>query len=374
MKTNLSSACFLTLAGLVMPSIAQCDTFVVKDGDFADGVYEFRYYSKSQTTTVNGVQNSAYSLFLTNDGWDPPPSASKSFWHAKGGFYDAQVAGSCTMGWDLRGVTRTIARVEMMADAHLAQFDPFRDDAWCDRLYGRIALPDATFGANTYMSVFEFVGDNDPGRNTVENAGFVDDITDVIGRIAPGWMADPTLLELKFGYQQHPIDASHPSIPREHLQIFRDNTGAGDDSFLLRITLEANPSALVNISTRGTVGIGPERLIAGFVIEGDTPKTVIIRGVGPALTGYGLTDVLPDPRIDLYRKDPGGDVLYESNGDWDPLGDLEATFAKVGAFAFQPNSKDACLMLTLPPGGYTAKVGGEGGVTGVALVEVYEVP
>ena len=56
MKTNLSSACFLTLAGLVMPSIAQCDTFVVTDGDFADGVYEFRYYSKSQTTTVNGVQ------------------------------------------------------------------------------------------------------------------------------------------------------------------------------------------------------------------------------------------------------------------------------------------------------------------------------
>ena len=117
MKTNLSSACFLTLAGLVMPSIAQCDTFVVTDGDFADGVYEFRYYSKSQTTTVNGVQISPSSLFLTNDGWDPPPSASKSFWHAKGGFYDAQVAGSCTMGWDLRGVTRTIARVEMMADA-----------------------------------------------------------------------------------------------------------------------------------------------------------------------------------------------------------------------------------------------------------------
>jgi hypothetical protein len=47
----------------------------------------------------------------------------------------------------------------------------------------------------------------------------------------------------------------------------------------------------------------------------------------------------------------------------------------VGAFTWSvPSSHDSALLITLPPGNYTAACAGSSGDTGVALVEVYEVP
>ena len=37
-------------------------------------------------------------------------------------------------------------------------------------------------------------------------------------------------------------------------------------------------------------------------------------------------------------------------------------------------SEDAALIATLPPGSYTAQVSGVGNTTGIAIVEVYELP
>ena len=45
----------------------------------------------------------------------------------------------------------------------------------------------------------------------------------------------------------------------------------------------------------------------------------------------------------------------------------------VGAFALSSGSADDALVLTLPPGGYTAAVTGLNSQTGSALVEIYEV-
>ena len=41
--------------------------------------------------------------------------------------------------------------------------------------------------------------------------------------------------------------------------------------------------------------------------------------------------------------------------------------------SFRPASKDAAILVTLPPGVYSAKASGVGNTTGVALIEVYEV-
>jgi hypothetical protein len=358
----------LTGLALTVPLLA--DEFTLTDSDFVDGIYEFRYYSNGQKTLVNDVTITPASLFLTNDGWRGPGSLG-NFWYANGGFA-AQLAGSLTMGWNLTDVTRPIAKVEIQVDALFSQFDPWTDEAWEDRQYGEIATPDASFGTATYTNFFEFIGDNNPATNTFGNDGQLIDLTDLI---SSDWLADPTLFELKLGYQQHPIDATHPSIPAHHIQVFRDGTGTGDDSFLLRITLAGDDSNLVNISTRGMVGTGSQKLIAGFVIGGTAPKTVLIRGIGPTLGDFGLTGVLEDPRVDLYRKVSGSaDVLHASNGDWDTSGGLQTAFAQVGAFNLPDGSKDSCLLLTLPAGGYTAQVSGEGNTTGVGLVEVYEVP
>ena len=53
---------------------------------------------------------------------------------------------------------------------------------------------------------------------------------------------------------------------------------------------------------------------------------------------------------------------------------IETAAKGVGAFGFAPGSGDCALLVTLLPGSYTVQVSGVNNTTGVALVEVYEVP
>ena len=128
-------------------------------------------------------------------------------------------------------------------------------------------------------------------------------------------------------------------------------------------------SKLTNISARGDVGTGGNILIAGFVIRGTQPKTVLIRGVGPALSAYGVTGVLADPRLQLFS---GTTLLQENDDATDPT--LAAAARQVGAFALPAGGKDSAILVTLQPGADTAQVSGVGATSGVALVEVYDVP
>jgi hypothetical protein len=53
---------------------------------------------------------------------------------------------------------------------------------------------------------------------------------------------------------------------------------------------------------------------------------------------------------------------------------LAPIFTKVGAFQLEAADWDSALLITLPPGVYSAQVSGRNGETGVVLLEVYEVP
>jgi hypothetical protein len=128
---------------------------------------------------------------------------------------------------------------------------------------------------------------------------------------------------------------------------------------------------LTNISARTQVGTGGDILIAGFVIGGGSSKTVLIRAAGPALSAFDVSGFLTDPKLEIYASD---NSLVAANDNWGGTTALSSAFTAVGAFAFDPASKDAAVLVTLPPGGYTAQVSGVGGLTGVALVEVYEMP
>jgi DNA-binding beta-propeller fold protein YncE len=140
---------------------------------------------------------------------------------------------------------------------------------------------------------------------------------------------------------------------------------------------------LINLSSRGQVGTGNSVLVCGFMVSGTTAKTVLIRGVGPSLAPYGLTGLLADPVLNVY--DSSGN-LVATNNDWGtPVGvnasqtpatasTLTSTAAQVGAFPLIAGSKDAALIVTLPPGAYTAQVSGNGGTTGNGMAEVYEIP
>lgn len=130
---------------------------------------------------------------------------------------------------------------------------------------------------------------------------------------------------------------------------------------------------LINVSARAPVTAGAGALIAGFVISGSAAKTVLIRGIGPALAQFGVPGVLTDPVLQIYAA--GSGVLVATNDNWNGDPAVAAAAGSVGAFALaDPASRDASLLLTLPPGGYTATLGGNSGGSGVALVEVYEVP
>lgn len=129
-------------------------------------------------------------------------------------------------------------------------------------------------------------------------------------------------------------------------------------------------SRLVNISTRSYVGTGADVQIAGFIINGNAPKTLIIRASGPALTKYGVSGVLNDPAIELRRS--GEAAVLSSNDNWEAAS-LQPVFQTAGIDNWEVGSKDSAMLVTLNPGGYTAVVSGTSGATGVALIEVYEV-
>jgi hypothetical protein len=131
---------------------------------------------------------------------------------------------------------------------------------------------------------------------------------------------------------------------------------------------------LINLSTRGQVGIGEGILIAGFVIQGTEPKLVLVRAVGPTLADYDVSGALPDPRLLIFRVNEGAPIAAIDDWGHSPNPRIASEAALLaGAFALPPGSADASSLLHLPPGGYTAQVIGVDGATGVALVEVYEV-
>jgi glucuronoarabinoxylan endo-1,4-beta-xylanase len=134
-----------------------------------------------------------------------------------------------------------------------------------------------------------------------------------------------------------------------------------------------NGGRLVNVSARSQVGTGGDILIAGFVIQGTEPKTVLIRGVGPTLSTYGVTGVLRDPKVQLIASDRV--TVLAANIGWGSTNAslIAGASTNVGAFGLLSDSADSALIATLNPGVYTVQVSGASGDTGVALVEIYEI-
>jgi sugar lactone lactonase YvrE len=151
-----------------------------------------------------------------------------------------------------------------------------------------------------------------------------------------------------------------------------------------------SPSRLTNISARASVGTGGNILIGGFVIAGTTSETVLIRGIGPslALAPFNLAGTLAAPQLVLYDSVvPTSPKVIATDTAWGTApvvgtstvqaGVLPATasvMSTVGAFSIAAGSADSAMIVTLPPGAYTVQLSGVGGTSGIALVEIYEVP
>jgi len=132
---------------------------------------------------------------------------------------------------------------------------------------------------------------------------------------------------------------------------------------------------LTNLSALANVGTGGDLLIAGFSLVGTASKTLLVRAIGPTLGLFGVTGTLADPRLELYLS--GAAAPISTNDNWGAAtnaAQVATAATQVGAFVLALESRDAVLLVTLPPGTYTAQVSGVNNTIGAALVEVYEVP
>ena len=124
------------------------------------------------------------------------------------------------------------------------------------------------------------------------------------------------------------------------------------------------PGGLANISSRLNVGTNDNVLIAGFIITGTSPKKILIRGLGPSLAQFHISNVLANPMLELHK--PGGGVVENDNWKSTQLIDIQST-------GIPPtNGVESAILATLAPGAYTAIMRGSNGATGVGLVEVYD--
>jgi YD repeat-containing protein len=170
-------------------------------------------------------------------------------------------------------------------------------------------------------------------------------------------------------------------------QTSNAGTGGGgvalEEIYDLDTSQQSQYPRLVNMSGRGQVGTGSDVLIGGFVIDGNSPETVLIRGLGPGLGQFGVTGTLAAPLLSIY--DSNGNVLAKNQSWGTPLTvsqgqtaanapTIAAAAASVGAFSLAAGSSDSALIVNLAPGAYTAQISGVNGAVGSAMIEIYELP
>lgn len=121
----------------------------------------------------------------------------------------------------------------------------------------------------------------------------------------------------------------------------------------------------LNLSTRLRVQAGDNVGIGGFIITGSAPKRVLLRAIGPSLTGFGVPDALEDPVMELHGP---ANFTTISNDNW-----RETQEAEIQATGIPPtNNLESAIVATLDPGAYTAIVRGKNNSSGVALIEAYD--
>ncbi len=170
--------------------------------------------------------------------------------------------------------------------------------------------------------------------------------------------------------------ATSPSVTVSGLTDARGNVsgsvtaGSSAAAFAGLSAAVAPTDRMINVSARMKVvdGDASRSFIAGFVINGTTPKQVLIRAIGPGLVPFGVQNALANPALKVYAAN--GAIVAE-NDDWSANPEVSAAASRLGAFGLANGSTDAAVLVTLPPGAHTAQVFANGG-SGIALIEVYD--
>ena len=144
----------------------------------------------------------------------------------------------------------------------------------------------------------------------------------------------------------------------------------------LRLTV-GPAQRFLNLSTRGLAGSGAQTLIAGFVVQGDGEKTILVRVVGPTLAQYGVPGVLQRPMFRVFDsagKEYDSSFVYPAVIGSGHEEHIRRATEAVGAFPLPAGSNDAVDIRPFAPGAYTLHVNSVDASAGIVLVELYEVP
>jgi cyclophilin family peptidyl-prolyl cis-trans isomerase len=161
------------------------------------------------------------------------------------------------------------------------------------------------------------------------------------------------------------------SVGTAHVTVTATDFDGAIVSQMFTVTVVAAPGRLINLSARMLVGTGDNALIAGFIMRGTGSKRLLIRGLGPSLAAFGISNPLVDPVVELHDSTS---AVLQSNDNW---GDA-ANQQDVRDLGLQPTSANESAILTTVPSdsngvGYTAVLRGANNGTGVGVVEVYDV-
>lgn len=249
----------------------------------------------------------------------------------------------------------------------------------------------AAVGTGDNVSIVGFIIRGTPGKKVVTRG---------IGPSLPGLsglLADP-VLEL-FNAQGVSIGrndnfASNPDNEEQEIRALGLAPNNANESALLRTLPEGNFTAilsgaggttgiglveiydvdpgsgsrLANVSSRGLVQTGDAVLIGGLIVVGSAPQRVVARAIGPDLANRGVTNVLADPRIEIF--DANG-VSITTNDNFSAAG---PDGPEITALGLAPNHPlESATIMNMAPGNYTAVVRGAGNSSGVALVESFNV-
>ncbi|MEO7724053.1 MAG: alpha/beta hydrolase [Chthoniobacterales bacterium] len=201
-----------------------------------------------------------------------------------------------------------------------------------------------------------------------------------------GTLADPVLTlynangvlmasndnRLQLGGLVNPLLPSNPAEsyltailpPGSYTTVLEGMNGSSGAALVEAYDLTPGNSRVVNISTRADIAFAGDVMVGGFIIGGTDSTQVIVRGLGPSLASYGISNPLPNPALEIY--DSNG-VQVGTNDDWRSLQAQE-----IQATTLQPaDNREAAIVTALAPGNYTTVVHDAGQGTGIGLVEVY---
>ena len=168
-----------------------------------------------------------------------------------------------------------------------------------------------------------------------------------------------------------PVDSKEAAIlatlnPGAYTAIVTGNGGGTGVGIVEVYELDHPEIPMINISTRGQVLTGSNVMIGGFIIQGTSNQTVLIRAVGPNLANYGVTGVLANPTLELHKSSDNS--IIATNDNWGTASNAAA----ITATGLAPVSPlESAILISLPPGAYTAVVSGANGGTGVGIIEVF---